>query len=201
MPASSASQELPGTDLESVLATAQLDLRGARDPDKARETRLHLALVADLARAPEAFFDKLVQSALGFVRAGSAGVSLASEERGRFVWPAVAGALAPYVGEGTPREFGPCGTVLDRGCPLLFQHPERHFTYLEPIAPPLCEVLLVPFHVDGRAVGTVWAVAHDEDRHFDAEDRRALEGLSEFAASAYVILVKTGALRPWIGAG
>jgi signal transduction histidine kinase len=43
----------------------------------------------------------------------------------------------------------------------------------------------VPFHVDGQAVGTVWVIAHDETRKFDAEDQRLLESLATFAATAY----------------
>ena len=49
----------------------------------------------------------------------------------------------------------------------------------------LVEGLLVPFHVGGRAVGTVWVVAHDESRQFDCEDQRLLESLATFAATAY----------------
>ena len=53
------------------------------------------------------------------------------------------------------------------------------------VEPLLVEGLLVPFHVLGRAVGTVWVVAHDETRKFDAEDQRVLESLATFAATAY----------------
>jgi hypothetical protein len=48
--------------------------------------------------------------------------------------------------------------------------------------------------MDGKPVGTIWAVIHEKDRHFDAEDRRLLENLSSFAASAYRVLVSNGAL-------
>ena len=47
------------------------------------------------------------------------------------------------------------------------------------------EGLLVPFYVNGRAVGTIWAVAHDNRRRFDAEDLRLLERMSRFASAAY----------------
>jgi signal transduction histidine kinase len=49
----------------------------------------------------------------------------------------------------------------------------------------LVEGLLAPFHVDGQAVGTVWVIAHDETRKFEAEDQRLLESLATFAAAAY----------------
>jgi transcriptional regulator with GAF, ATPase, and Fis domain len=77
-------------------------------------------------------------------------------------------------------------------------HPERYFTYLEPIAPPLEEVLVIPFHIDGKAVGTLWAVIHTKERKFDTEDKRLLENLSAFAASAYRVLEATGTLKPML---
>ena len=36
-----------------------------------------------------------------------------------------------------------------------------------------------------RPVGTIWAIAHDERRRFDAEDLRQLESLGRFASAAY----------------
>jgi C4-dicarboxylate-specific signal transduction histidine kinase len=47
------------------------------------------------------------------------------------------------------------------------------------------EGLLVPFHVNGKAVGTIWAIAHSNHRKFDAEDRRLLESMGRFASAAY----------------
>jgi signal transduction histidine kinase len=37
----------------------------------------------------------------------------------------------------------------------------------------------------GQSVGTIWAIAHDERRRFDAEDLRQLEHFSRFASAAY----------------
>ena len=91
----------------------------------------------------------------------------------------------PHIGGGTPRDFGPCGDVLDRNAPLLFRRLERRYTYFLPVTPPIEECLLVPFYVEGRAVGTIWAIAHDERRKFDAEDLRQLESLGRFASAAY----------------
>ena len=181
--------------LDSVIATEQLGHRKSRRPDCNGETRAINQLISQLSESPHGFFQKLVDTALELSSANSTGISLLDEEKKRFVWPAVAGGLQPYIGEGTPSDFGPCGTVLDRNAPVLFQHPERHFTYLKPIAPPLEEVLLIPFHMNGKAVGTIWAVIHELDRRFDAEDKRLLENLSAFAASAYQVLVNEGYLE------
>jgi GAF domain-containing protein len=181
--------------LESVIATEQLALREFRVPDCKRETRIIAELIDHMARSPQDFFQRLVDAALELSNANSTGISLLDEEQRRFVWPAVAGGLKPYIGGGTPRDFGPCGTVIDRNAPILFLHPERYYTYLTPIAPSLEEVLLIPFYMNGKAVGTLWAVIHQADHHFDGEDKRLLENLSTFAASAYQVLVNEGILE------
>jgi GAF domain-containing protein len=181
--------------LESVIATEQLALRKFRVPDCQRETRIIAELIDHLAQSPQDFFQRLVDAALELSNANSTGISLLDEEQRRFVWPAVAGGLKPYIGGGTPRDFGPCGTVIDRNAPILFLHPERYYTYLTPIAPSLEEVLLIPFYMNDKAVGTLWAVIHQPDHHFDGEDKRLLENLSTFAASAYQVLVNEGILE------
>ncbi len=109
---------------------------------------------------------------------------LTEDEKG-FHWPAIAGVWKPHIGGGTPRDFGPCGDVLDRNWPLLFKHFERRYPYFLPVTPPVEECLLVPFYVEGKAVGTIWAIAHDDRRKFDAEDLRQLESLGRFASAAY----------------
>jgi GAF domain-containing protein len=196
-PGSSTAASLPiRFDLEAVIATSELERRKNRLSDREAETKAELELTRELATSPRDFFQKLVDTVLKLTVAESAGISLLNEKKGRFVWPAVAGGLFPYLGEGTPSDFGPCGTVLDRDASLLFLHPERHFTYLEPITPSLEEVLLVPFHVDGKAVGTIWAVIHSKGRHFQLEDRRLLQNLSAFASSAFKVLANVGAIEP-----
>lgn len=182
-------------ELDEVISTPKLDQRQSRVADTGAEVRVTGELMRELAKSPEEFFPKLVQAVLDHTTAQSSGISLLDEAAGRFVWPAVVGGLEAFIGAGTPSDFGPCGTVLERDAVVLFSHPERHFTYLKPITPSLEEVLLVPFHVNGKAVGTVWAVIHDEGREFDGEDRRFLESLSAFAASAYRVLTETGVLE------
>ena len=108
-----------------------------------------------------------------------------TEDGKRFYWPAIAGAWKPHTGGGTPRDFGPCGDVLDRNAPLLFKRFERRYRYLLEANPHAEEALLVPFYVHRKAVGTIWAMAHDERRRFDAEDLRQLESLGRFASAAY----------------
>lgn len=196
--AASADKSAVICELEALIRTSVLVQRPNRPPQTALESQVLLSLTQALSERPDTFFDHLVKATVELSGAGSAGISLLNEEEGRFVWPAVAGALSCFLGAGTPSNFGPCGTVLERNSALLFAHPEKYFTYLAPIQPSLEEVLLVPFHVNGKAVGTIWAVSHDPARKFTQEDKRLLESLSEFAASAYHTLAVNGALKPFL---
>ena len=47
------------------------------------------------------------------------------------------------------------------------------------------EGLLIPFYMNGKAVGAIWAIAHSDARKFDAEDLRLLESMGRFASTAY----------------
>lgn len=139
----------------------------------------------------------LADTLLDVCNAGSAGVSLLTAEDGgkRFYWPAISGKWKPHIGGGTPRDFGPCGDVLDRNRTLLFSHVERRYTYFQPVQPAVEEALLVPFYVRGSAVGTIWAVAHDPSRKFDTEDERIMNSLGKFASTAYQAVVALDAVK------
>ena len=173
--------------LESILCTEELNRRPSRPPDYETENRALAALVQALADSPRTILQTLADKILEVFKAGSAGISLLTKEDGgkRFHWPAIAGVWKPHIGGGTPRDFGPCGDVLDRNAALMFRHFERRYTYFLPVTPPVEECLLVPFYIEGNAVGTIWAITHDDRRKFDAEDLRQLESLGRFASAAY----------------
>ncbi len=183
--------------LESILCTEELHRRPSRPPDHEKENRALVALAQALADSPRIILQTLADTILEVFQADSAGLSLLTTHDGgkRFYWPAIAGRWNLHIGGGTPRDFGPCGDVLDRNIPLLFRHFERRYTYFQPITPPVEECLLVPFYVEGKAVGTIWAIAHDDRRKFDAEDERLLSSLGKFASSAYQILSSLDALK------
>lgn len=172
--------------LEAILCNEELDRRPSRAPDHEREIRALSRLTRALADSPHTILQTLADTILAVLECGSAGVSLLTTDDGgkRFYWPAIAGAWKPHIGGGTPRDFGPCGDVLDHNRPLLMKNVERRYTYFGPVTPSVQEALLVPFYVRNTAVGTIWAVAHD-DRKFDAEDQRQLVSLSRFASAAY----------------
>ncbi len=175
-------------DLDSIITTAELSQRPSRPPDYAAENRALIGLTQALAHPPHGILQKLAETALTLCRAHSAGVSLLEPDGKRFFWPAVVGQWACHAGGGTPRDYGPCGTVLDRDAAQLMSHPERHFTLFASVTPLIEEALVTPFYVEGRAVGTVWIIAHDQSRQFDSEDLRVMTNLGKFAAAAYQAL-------------
>ena len=171
--------------LESILRTAELKARPSRAPDYATENRALVALAQALVDSPRTILQTLSDTVLALLKADSAGLSLLTVDGKRFHWPAIAGMWSHHTGGGTPREFGPCGDVLDCSAPLLFTRFERRYPYLLEATPLAEECLLVPFFMNGKAVGTIWAIAHDVERKFDLEDLRMLESLGKFASAAY----------------
>jgi signal transduction histidine kinase len=183
--------------LECVVCTEELDSRPSPPPDYETENRALISLTQALSESPRTILQALTDKMLEVLKVGSTGISLLTTDDGgkRFYWPAISGVWKSHIGEGTPREFSPCGTVLDRDAPLLFKQLARHYTYFQQVAPPLEEVLLVPFCVGGKVVGTIWAVAHDHLRKFNAEDLRQLESLGSFASTAYQAVTLSDALE------
>jgi PAS domain S-box-containing protein len=182
--------------LESVVCTEELHRRPQRPPDYETENRALVSLAQALADSPRTILQTLADKILEVLQAGSAGISLLTTDNGgkSFYWPAIAGAWNQHIGGGTPRDFGPCGDVLDRNAPLLFKHFERRYAYFLPVTPLVQECLLAPFYVEGKAAGTIWAITHDDRRKFDAEDLRQLVSLSSFASSAYQAAASLNAL-------
>jgi len=183
---------IPQASLESILCTEELQRRPSRPPDYEKENRALVALMAALADSPSSIFQTLAETILDITQCDSAGLSLLTRDGKtpdgcgkRFYWPAIAGMWNPHVGGGTPRNFGPCGDVLDQNRTLLFRHFERRYPYLVPVSPAAEECLLVPFYVAGDAVGTIWGIMHNDRRKFDAEDDRVMASLGKFASSAY----------------
>ncbi len=170
--------------LESVLFTEELARRPTRPPDYEAESRAMAVLVQRLADSPGTILQSLATTVLELCSADSAGLSILTADKQRFEWPAIAGAWQPHIGGGTPRDFGPCGDVVDCNTPLLFKQFERRYAYLLNTTPLANECLFVPFYEDGAVVGAIWVLAHSDRRKFDTEDLRQLENLGRFASAA-----------------
>ena len=183
--------------LESIICTQELRRRPARQADLEALTGALVTLAQTLANTPDQILQKLVETSMELCLADSAGISLLEEENGRkiFRWHGLAGQYAPHLWGTTPREFSPCGTVLDTNSVQLMSHLDRHYTYFTQVEPRIAEALLIPFHVRGEAIGTIWILAHKQSRKFDSEDVRVMTTLAEFAAAAYQVLSGTLALK------
>jgi PAS domain S-box-containing protein len=191
-----------GVSLEAILCTDELRRRPSRPPDYEKENRALVRLANALADSPSTILQTLAETILDITECDSAGLSLLTKDGktpdvcgNRFYWPAIAGMWNPHVGGGTPRNFGPCGDVLDQNRTLLFRHFERRYPYLLPVNPAAEECLLVPFYVAGEAVGTIWAIMHSDRHKFDAEDDRVMASLGKFASSAYQALIHIDHLK------
>ena len=173
--------------LESILCTEELRRRPWRPPDYEKENRALVALAGALVASPFNILQTLAETILDVTQCDSSGLSLLTKDDGgkRFYWPAIAGEWKRHIGGGTPRDFGPCGDVLDQNRTLLFRHFERRYPYFIPITPAVEECLLVPFYIGGKAVGTIWAITHGDRRKFDSEDERIMNTLGQFASLAY----------------
>ena len=188
--------------LDSILSTEELRRRSSRPPDYQMENRALVALATALAASPSNILQTLAETILDVTQCDSSGLSLLTKDDGgkRFYWPAIAGMWSPHVGGGTPRDFGPCGDVLDQNRTLLFRHFEQRYPYLLPVIPAAEECLLVPFYVRGEAVGTIWAIMHSDRRKFDAEDERLMTTLGQFASLAYQTVAYSEDLKVQIAA-
>ena len=175
VPLATASIPEGAVSLDSILCTEELRRRPSRPPNYEKENRALAALTSALADSPRTILQTLAETILDITQCDSAGLSLLTINGKtpdvcgkRFYWPAIAGMWNPHIGGGTPRNFGPCGDVLDQNRTLLFKHFERRYPYLQPVIPTAEECLLVPFYVAGKAVGTIWAIMHSDRRKFDA---------------------------------
>lgn len=181
--------------LEQVLITEALFRRASRRPDDRALDAAVLDLNRLLSLSPNDVLQKLADKALVLCRAHSVVVSVLDREQGddRFHWRAVAGELSRAMGAEMPRQYSPCGMVLDQDADLLFAYPERYFPFPGPVTPPIREALLTPFYdAAGEARGAIWMVSHQEHRKFDVEDLRLITGLAVFARSAMATLEALG---------
>lgn len=168
--------------LDDVDILSELASRPARLPDHESEDRALAALAKSMSEDPRNMLQRLVETAVVLCHADTAGVSLL--EGPVFRWEAVAGVFASYRNGTMPREASPCGICINRDTTQLMYLPDRCFPALR-AEPRFVEALLIPFHVRGTPIGTVWIVSHREDRKFDREDERIVRVLSQFASAGW----------------
>jgi signal transduction histidine kinase len=175
------------TTLESVVITAELQQRKSRPPNLKQENDAFHELANCLAKTPDQVLDRLVELTRGLCHADTVGISLEeSDEAGQriFRWIAMAGELKHLIGGTTPRDFSPCGVCVDTNQPLLMEGLDRFYPQFREAPLPFKEALLLPWGGDGGPVGTLWIVAHTDQRKFELEDVRLMGSLAAFASGA-----------------
>jgi signal transduction histidine kinase len=174
--------DTPTATLEDVDIRSELQSRPARPPNYENEDRVLAVLAKEMAENPRNMLQKLVEVAVQLCAADTAGISLL--EGDVFRWEAVAGVFASYRNGTMPRAASPCGVCIDRNSTQLMHLADRCFPALK-AEPRFVEALLIPFHHQGKPVGTVWVVAHTFERKFDRQDERIMRTLSQFASAGW----------------
>jgi signal transduction histidine kinase len=132
---------------------------------------------------PRVVLQKLVDIAVEFCGADSAGISLEeADEQGNptFRWVAISGTFSQYLNGRTPRFFSPCGTCLSTGRPQHYRVTKPYYDFLGVVAEPITDGMLIPWRSDQNK-GTVWAISHGSPQTFNAEDYKLLAALADFA--------------------
>lgn len=180
------------TDIGDVGATGAAPGGGSfavRESDALRK------IAATAGTGSHAVLQGLLEAAVDLCGGGrdtsTAGVSLLEPGPNgsqQFRWVALAGCLADHVGGTTPRDFSPCGECLDRGEPIILSRPDLKYAYFSSAGIEFTQGLVVPFAFDRKSApaGTIWVISHPPLRHhFDGEDVRLMQAISQFAASSY----------------
>lgn len=174
-----------------VIANQLLAERPSRTPDYEAQINATTSVIKALRETPKSVLAKLSEAVKALTHADSAGVSLSGRDDGKpiFLWQAAVGLFEKYLGSVVIHDESPCGCVVDIDATLLMVNPGSVYQTAAQVDPPIREVLLVPFHVDGRTAGTVWTISQS-GKTFDAEDVRIVQDISELAALAYQTLLR-----------
>jgi two-component sensor histidine kinase len=171
--------------LDDILISDQLALRPASDSRLKSEISALNELAQELVRTPKAIMDRLVELCLSLCDAESGGISLYETIGGEpvFRWHALKGRLAPFTGTTIPRHFSPCGVVLDQDKPILIKQPGLYYPHLVLENAPISVGLWAPIiGSEGRAVGALWIMSHEPERHFTQDDCDTLLRLAAFGS-------------------
>ena len=133
--------------------------------------------------------------------AGSAALSLGEAGEapsGPSPWRLVLGALADGTGRASPPPpdvAALCEAAARDDAVLLVRPNAAPHSPLVVGGAVVIEALVAPFIIQGVRPGAVWALSHDVDRRFDAEDARRLASATRFAAAAYQAIAAQAQLR------
>jgi hypothetical protein len=186
-----------GMELRDLLHDPEFPHRVKSPRDPKRESAALRRLAQVFAEKPEVVLQELVDIAVEFCGADSAGISLEESDAAgelRFRWVAIAGSFAQYLDGTTPRFFSPCGTCLSSGRAQLYRVTKPYYDYLGVTAEPITDGMLIPW-VSEKLRGTIWAVAHQSRETFDIDDYELLNTLAGFISIAVRHQTQEEALR------
>jgi signal transduction histidine kinase len=133
--------------------------------------------------SPQVLLQKLVDVAVEFCGADSAGISLEEPDEKRFRWVAISGTFSQYLHGTTPRFFSPCGTCLSTGRPQHYRVTKPYYDFLGVVAEPITDGMLIPWTGDAER-GTIWAISHGSRETFTPDDYKLLSTLADFVGIA-----------------
>jgi signal transduction histidine kinase len=174
------SQPDPGMELRDLLADREF--LGRRDNAKRASRRFEaLAVLASVfGEPPNVVLQKLVDVAVEFCGADSAGISLEEPDgEPHFRWVAISGTFSKYLHGTTPRFFSPCGTCLSSGRPQHYRVTKPYYDFLGVTADDITDGMLIPWTSD-ESRGTIWAVSHGSRSTFTPDDYKLLSTLATF---------------------
>lgn len=175
-----------GLEVMNLDEDAAFAARPLHERDMGRQIEGMRRLSQAFVEAPETILQELVNAAVEFCGADSAGISMVQDvptEDNTYRWVAAAGQYKDFLNATLPRSPSACGICLERGKPQLFRVGQPFFDVLGVVAAEATDGILMQWEV-GTARGTIWIVAHGRTEAFDIEDLKMMQLLADFAAMA-----------------
>lgn len=179
---------LEETGLEVVSIDQDLDF--ASRQLHTRDIATQMAAINRLTRAfvekPDTILQELVNSAVEFCGADSAGISIEKDDKSDeeyYHWIATAGVYSNFLDAVLPQHPSACGVCLAENKPQHFRVTERFFQILNVNAPTVTDGILLPWRTE-TARGTIFVMAHGRTEAFDKDDAALMQVLADFAAMA-----------------
>jgi hypothetical protein len=173
-------------EMHDLLDSRDFTQRAFKSGAANREQLALQQIAQKFASAPEDMLQELVQIAVEYCSADSAGVSLEEADGNgglRFRWIAVAGSFEKYLNGGTPRKYSPCGVCIDEWRPQYYKVNQPYYDFLGVVAEPILDGMLIPWQSDTQR-GTIWAVSHKSESAFDMSDYTMLKRLADLISVA-----------------
>ena len=173
-----------GLEVTDIQSDASFAARHFHARDMATQMEGMQRIARAFVEHPEMVLQELVNVAVEFCGADSAGISL--ERDGRtdndyYHWVATAGQYSGFLNAALPRYPSACGVCLERGRPQLFRVTQPFFDILGVEAPLVTDGILLPWQADDTR-GTIFIMAHGRTEAFDLNDCRLMQVLADFAA-------------------